>query len=218
MISNSIYHFANREEAAHELAEELRQYQSTYSVILAIPRGGVPIGCVLAKDLNLSLDIVLSKKIGHPDNPEYAIGSITMQGILLAPTDVPTEYISRETKRIRELLSMRYTMYMGNKKPVPLTGRNVIIVDDGIATGNTILSTIDLVRKHQPAKIIVATPVAAPDSLDIVSEQADEIVCLLAPQHFFAVGQFYEEFHQLTDDEVIQLLHEANSLPNTAQQ
>lgn len=213
MISDNIYRFTSREAAAHELAEQLEEYRGTDSVVLAIPRGGVSIGYIVAGDLDLPLDIVLSKKIGHPNNPEYAIGSVTMQGILLDTSDVSDEYISKETHRIWELLDTRYRMYMGNRKPVSLTGRHVIIVDDGIATGNTVLSTIAVVHKRQPASIIVATPVAAPDSLEVISEQADEIVCLLAPRDFFAVGQFYKEFHQLTDDEVIKMLNESNNQP-----
>ena len=213
IIFNGITRFRNRGEAARELAERLQHYKGTNSVVLAIPRGGVAIGCVVARELGLPLDIVLSKKIGHPDNPEYAIGSVTLQGMLLGTANVPTEYIIEETKRIRELLHKRYSMYMGNKQPISLAGKNVILVDDGIATGNTLLSTIDAIREQGPAGIVVGVPVASPDALESVEEKADETVCLLAPGYFFAVGQFYEEFHQLTDTEVIRLLDDAADTP-----
>lgn len=201
--------FEDREDAAYELAGELMEYSNTNGVILAIPRGGVPVGYVLSRELGLPLDISLSKKIGHPENPEYAIGSVSLQGVILNSNNVPMEYIVEETKKVRDLLTKRYALYMGNRRPQSLSGKTVIIVDDGVATGSTVLATIAAVRENSPKEIVVAVPVASPEALEAIEEQADRTVCLEAPEHFSAVGQFYRNFAQLDDDEVIYLLHDA---------
>lgn len=206
VLFERISRFGNRSEAAYELADALRHYRYSNALVLAIPRGGVPIGAVIARELNLPLDIVLSKKIGHPNNPEYAIGSVSLHGLRLHRSDVPIEYIMEEAARLRTLLRKRYTMYRGSRQPVDVRDRIVIIVDDGVATGSTILATIDALRENHPQRIVVAVPVAAPEALAAVKAKADETVCLLMPEHFYAVGQFYDEFPQVDDEEVIRLL------------
>ena len=201
--------FKDRFDAGKQLAKALQQYKNRDGVVLAVPRGGVEIGYVLAKELDLPLEVVLSKKIGHPHQPEFAIGAVSLESrIVNERSDVSEEYLEKETSRLRQLLRERYKSYYGDRQPLSLEDKIVIIVDDGIATGNTLLSTVELVRHHRPRWVVVAIPVAPPDSLRHI-EQAkgvDEVVCLLAPRDFYAVGQFYENFEQVEDEEVVRLL------------
>ena len=199
----------NRGTAARLLAERLEKYRGERGVVLAIPRGGVPVAAPIARYLGMPLEVTLSKKIGHPANPEFAIGSVSLDTMQVDErADVPQAYIAAEVARIREGLRQKYSLYMGNRKHVPLRDQVVILVDDGVATGKTLLSTIELVKKEQPRKIVVAVPVAPPSAYDTVSSLVDEVVCLLVPIGFQAVGQFYEEFSQVSDEQVIELLQE----------
>ena len=203
--------FKDRTEAAQLLAQRLKKYKRD-GVVVALPRGGVPLGYIIAQDLGLPLDIILSKKIGYPFNKEFAIGSVSLQGRIINE-DIPVtkEYIEEETARIRKSLKEKYKLYMGDKAPVNLKNKNVIVVDDGIATGNTILATIELIKKSNPEKIIVAVPVAPPDSIEKIREEVDEVVCLSTPEFFIGVSQFYENFEQVNDEKVIQLLRKSNN-------
>ena len=200
--------FKNRIDAATQLAAKLSKYKNTSTIILAIPRGGVPIGYHIAKELKLPLEIVLSKKIGYPSNPEYAIGSVSLQGVLINDTiiGIPKDYIEKESKKILHDLEVKFKRYMGNRAPMNLEGKNIIIVDDGIATGNTIKATILAVKKNKPKKIIVAVPVAPYNTANKLSEITDEFISLYIPKEFYGVGQFYDDFSQVSDDEVIELL------------
>jgi putative phosphoribosyl transferase len=203
--------FKDRFDAGRQLAKKLRHYKNRDGVILAVPRGGVEVGYVVAKELCLPLEVVLSKKIGHPINAEFAIGSVSLEGLVFSKRpDVSDDYINKEVVRLRQLLRERYKKYCGDRKPTSLEGKIVIIVDDGIATGNTLLSTVELVRKYHPERVMVAIPVAPQDSLNNVclADGVDEVVCLLTPNNFYAVGQFYENFDQVEDDEVTRLLQE----------
>jgi predicted phosphoribosyltransferase len=205
--------FKDRYDAAMELALKLEKYKSNDGIVLAIPRGGVPIGYVIAKDLGFPLEIVLSKKIGHPSNPEYAIGSVSLDGLVIndSVSDVSEEYIYRTAGKILQDLKTKFKYYVGDQEPTNLKDKTVIIADDGIATGSTIIATIQSVRKMNPKKIIVAAPVASPPSISKIKSIADEIVVLLTPQNFMGVGQFYHDFSQVEDEEVILLLKEANA-------
>ena len=199
----------NRKAAARLLAERLEKYRGERGVVLAIPRGGVPVAAPIAQYLGMPLEVTLSKKIGHPANPEFAIGSVSLDSVQVDErADVPQEYIAAEVNRIREGLRQKYSLYMGNRKHVHLRDLVVILVDDGIATGKTLLATIELVKKELPRKIVVAVPVASPSAYDTISSLVDEVVCLLVPVSFQAVGQFYEEFSQVSDELVIKLLQE----------
>ena len=199
----------NRESAAQELAQRLQKYKGEDGVVLAIPRGGVPVAAPIAKSLGMPLEVTLTKKIGHPANPEFAIGSVSLKSMAVDDrAEVPDEYVQREVERIRESLKEKYKLFMGNRQHVPLQGKTVIIVDDGIATGKTLEATVKLVKTEQPAKIVIAVPVAPPESIPRFESMVDEVVCLLTPPYFQAVGQFYEEFYQTSDDEVIQLMQE----------
>lgn len=200
----------NRIEAGKLLSEKLKKYQDSNTIILAVPRGGVPIGCIIAQNLHLPLDIILSKKIGHPYNKEFAIGAVSVDSMIIDNRQiVPKDYIEEEIGRLREGMQEKYQLYMGDQKPLDIKDKNIILVDDGIATGNTLLASITMLQKKNPAKIIVAVPVLPADAIPSFEQSIDELVYLMAPQNFNAVGEFYEQFFQVEDDEVIQLLHEA---------
>ena len=198
----------DRIEAGLLLSEKLKKYQNSNSVVLAVPRGGVPVAAIIAKSLHLPLDIVLSKKIGHPYNKEFAIGAVSMDSMVIDEhPDVSKAYIETEIARLRKLMQEKYEIYMGNRTPLEIKGKNVIIVDDGIATGNTLLVSINMLRKRNPAKIIVAVPVIPFDTVPIFKKNTDEFVYLIASKYFMGVGGFYEDFNQVEDAEVIQLLN-----------
>lgn len=197
----------DRVEAGLLLAEKLKKYQDSDSVVLAIPRGGVPVASIIAKTLHLPLDIVLSKKIGHPFNKEFAIGAVSMDSVILDEhPDIPKEYIEKEMVKLRNSMQEKYEIYMGNREPLDIKGKNIIVVDDGIATGNTLLVSINMLRKKNPAKIIVAVPVIPFDTVSVIKKNTDEFVYLIASKYFTGVGGFFEDFNQVEDDEVIKLL------------
>ena len=199
--------FKDRLEAARLLAKKLENYKNQDGVVLAVPRGGVPIGYLIANHLNFPLEVILTKKIGHPVNKEFAIGSVSMEGrILNEEIKVSKDYIENETLRIREDLKRKYKLFMGDHKPIPLKDKIVIVVDDGIATGNTVLATIDIIRKSHPKKLIVAVPVLPFSRIKEISRQVDELVYIMAPHDFYGVGEFYENFEQVKDEEVMDLL------------
>jgi predicted phosphoribosyltransferase len=185
--------------------------------VLAVPRGGVPLGYYIARNFNFPLEIILTKKIGHPYNPEYAIGAVSLDNeeIDYHP-GVSREYIVQEIERIRASLKERYALFMGKRKPVDLNNRIVIIVDDGIATGHTVMAAIKMLRTKKPKKIVVAVPVAPKSTVGKIQKMADEVHCLHAPEEFWGVGQFYDDFSEVTDDEVIQMLKQANGLSEAA--
>lgn len=208
--------FTDRFSAAKELTKKLQKYKGDQNtIILAIPRGGLQTGYILAKELNLPLDIVLTKKIGYPGHREYAIGAVSLKSYIVDDSMVKTgrvsqEYIEGEVVVIRKLLEERYRKYRGEKKPCTVRGKTVIITDDGVATGRTILAAIELLRDDEPEKIVVAVPVGPPDTLDHLRMKADEVACVLVPKMFYSIGQFYSDFTQVEDDEAIRMLEEAN--------
>lgn len=208
--------FNNRTEAGLLLAEKLKNYSNTKDVIVVtIPRGGLPLGYTVATQLHAPLEIVLSKKIGHPANKEYAIGAVTLNDrILSINSDTISEaYLIEETKKIRQLLKQRQDNYYGTKTARSLKNKIVILVDDGVATGHTLISCIKLIKKQKPSKIIVALPVGPASVIKKIDDMpdVDQTICLLTPYDFYAVGQFYKEFNQVDDKEVIRLLKEANN-------
>lgn len=201
----------DRKEAGMLLSQKLEKYQGSDAIILAVPRGGVPIGYEIAKNLHLPLDIILSKKIGHPLNKEFAIGAVSLDSYFIDEhPEINKEYIEREIKIIRESLQDKYNLYMGNRKPADVKGKIVIVVDDGIATGNTLLASIAMLRKRKPQKIVVAVPVVPYDTVSIFQQKTDEFIYLIASKDFRGVGGFYEDFDQVNDDEVIRMLGVAN--------
>lgn len=206
--------FHDRRDAAVRLVRELQRYRNLPdALILAVPRGGLPIGRVLASELNLRLDVILTKKIGHPYNPEFAIGAAGLTGEMLDEELVRREgismrYVDNELVRIREGLRARYLLYRGNEKPASVAGKTVILTDDGAATGRTLAVAIDLLRREGAAKIVIALPVAPPDAVALLESRADEVVCLEVPESFMAISEFYEDFSQVDDEEAALILRE----------
>lgn len=206
--------FADRHEAGRLLADRLLRFKEARPVVLALPRGGVPVGFEIARALAAPLDLVLVRKLGAPGQPELAIGALALgeeaefvtDPELLAALDVPPAAL--EAIKARELreIERRRTLYLGERKPVPVAGRTAILVDDGIATGATMRAALAATRKRKPARLVLAVPVAPPDTIARLSAEADEIVCLAEPRSFLAVGQFYRTFAQLEDREVLDLL------------
>lgn len=207
--------FKNRLEAARLLSKELTSYKGKNAVVIAVPRGGLPIGKVLAQELDLPLEVVLIKKIGHPSNKEYAIGAVSLTNIILdeQAAEIPMNYIKEETNRLRTMLNKRHKQYYSNRKPRIIKDKVAIIVDDGIATGNTILATAKLISEESPSKIIVAVPVAPSSSILYLTSSLfiDEVICLEKPSNFHSVGEFYENFDQVTDEEAIELFEMNNN-------
>jgi predicted phosphoribosyltransferase len=203
--------FKNRYDAAMQLIPLLEKYKGKNGIVLAIPRGGVPIGYYIAKALGFYLDLALTKKIGHPLNKELAIGAVSLEDIVIDEEfKVSPSYIDQETDRIREGLREKYEQLMGDRQPADLKGKVVIIVDDGAATGATILASLEMVRRSHPVKLIVAVPVSSKEAAVRIREQADEFICPLIPENLVAVGLYYEDFSEVDDEDVIELLKETS--------
>jgi predicted phosphoribosyltransferase len=210
--------FIDRYDAAMQLARRLDEYKGEDGVVLAVPRGGVPIGYYLAKHLDLALDLLMTKKIGHPLDEEYAIGAVGLEDSVMENMsgELPAGYVEQETERIRQEMKDRYRQFMGDRQPVDIRGKVVIVVDDGIATGRTILATVKMLRNRQPRKLVVAVPVASREAASRISREVDEFICLYTPDPFYAIGLFYQDFSQVDDVEVIRLLKELNARGHAA--
>ncbi|QQG45626.1 MAG: endolytic transglycosylase MltG [Candidatus Sungiibacteriota bacterium] len=203
--------FKNRKEAGEKLAEALLGFKNAKNtLVLALPRGGVVVGYEISQALNLPLDIVVPRKIGAPSDPEYAIGAITESGEGIFNTrelaGIDQDWFKKEVEKEKKEAERRLKLYRGNRPYSQLLGKIVIIVDDGVATGYTMRAALKSVRGQKPQKIIVAVPHGAKDSLEQLRKEADEVISLIEPEWYGAVGMFYEEFPQTTDKEVIQLL------------
>ena len=211
-------YFIDRYDAAMQLARHLKRYRKEEGVILAVPRGGVPIGYYLARYLDFSLDLLMTKKLGHPDNEEYAVGAVGLEDSIIehAADGLPEGYIEQETTRIRQLLAEQYKKFMGEKKPADIRGKTVIVVDDGVATGRTILVTLRMLRNKQPGKLVVAVPVASREAAERIRQEVDDFICLYAPSPFFGVGRFYRDFSQVEDKEIMKLLKDLNARGHAA--
>jgi len=205
-------HFKDREDAAEKLAKQLLDYRNKSPVVLAIPRGGVVVAYEVAKELNAPLDLIIPRKIGAPSDPELAIGAVTEDGTtiinqqLVTILGVSTEYVELEKKRQIQEIKRRVSLYRGDAVPQSLEGKTVIIVDDGIATGFTMKAAIHSVRKQKPSSIVVAVPVGPPDTVEEMKKEVDKVICLITHEPFFAIGQFYSDFGQVSDEKVIQLM------------
>jgi predicted phosphoribosyltransferase len=202
--------FKDRQDAGKKLAEALKKYKNaSETIILALPRGGVVVGFEIAKALNLPLDIMVSRKIGAPGNPEYAIGAITETGDAILNENeikyIDKEWLKEEIKKEKKEAQRRFMIYRAGSS-LQIKNTTVILVDDGLATGYTMRAAITSIRNRKPAKIIVAIPHGAKDSIEIIRNKADEVVVLCKPIIYWAVGNYYKEFSQTSDEEVIKLL------------
>ena len=206
--------FDDRVDSGKRLASALRNFSGKKGIVLAIPRGGVVVGYVIAKTLNLPLDVIIPRKIGAPDNPELAIGAVAEDGTaildqpLIKYLGVSQEYVIEETERQKQEIKRRFKLYRQNTSYPDLKGLDVIVVDDGIATGSTMKAALASVKNRGAASITVAVPVGPPSTIEELEKMADRVVCIYTPEFFQAIGEFYEDFNQTSDEEVISLLLE----------
>jgi putative phosphoribosyl transferase len=203
--------FADRREAGQRLAEMLVGLRGRRVVILGIPRGGVEVAAVLADALDAPLDVVIPRKVGAPGNPELGLGAVA-EGVkvlderLIRSLGVGEEYLRREITAQEEEIRRRSAAYRGDRPPVDLEGRSAVVVDDGVATGGTAAAALRWARTRGASRVILAVPVAPPEAIRRLNEEADEVCVLATPEPFFAVGQWYADFPQVSDEEVVQLL------------
>jgi putative phosphoribosyl transferase len=209
-------YFRDRIDAGKRLAAALTDFSSKDAVVLAIPRGGVVVGYEIAAALNLPLDVIIPHKLGAPDNPELAIGAVAedvsavLDKQLIAYLSVDNRYIEEEKQRQREEIERRLKVYRQGMTLRELKGKDVIVVDDGIATGSTMKAALLSVKNQGAKSITVAIPVGPPSTIDELKKLADRVICLSTPEFFQAIGQFYDDFSQTTDEEVIELLKKCN--------
>jgi putative phosphoribosyl transferase len=210
--------FKNRIDAAKQLAEALAEYRGKNPLVLAIPRGAVPMGAIIAEELGGEMDVVLVRKLRAPGNPEFAIGSVDESGwVYLADyakdVGADEDYLRHEVAAQLETMKRRRAQYTPVRPALDPAGRTVIIIDDGLATGSTMIAALHALRAKKPAELICAVPVAPPDTLEKIRGSADKVVCLSAPFDFRAVGQFYMDFQQVEDEEVVATLAAAGHRP-----
>jgi putative phosphoribosyl transferase len=204
--------FADRVDAGKRLTSALADFAGKNGIVLAIPRGGVVVGYEIAKALNLPLDVIIPRKIGAPNNPELAIGAMTEDGTIILDDRLVTymgvtqEYIKEESERQKHEIERRLKLYRQDTPYPSLKGLEVILVDDGIATGSTMKAALASVKNRGAGTVTVAVPVSPPSTIKELKKQADKVVCLYTPEYFSAIGEFYRDFTQTTDEEVIQLL------------
>jgi putative phosphoribosyl transferase len=215
--------FRDRQDAGRQLAARLMAFRSRDPVVLALPRGGVPIGAVVALALKAPLDLLLVRKIGAPWQRELAVAAvvdgqppdIVLDEETMAMTGVDRSYVEAEAKSELREIERRRSAYLRGRAPVPVDGATVIVVDDGIATGTTMRAALKALRRRNPARLVLAVPVAPSDTLALLQAEVDDIVCLAQPYPFHAIGLHYVDFHQVGDDEVLAALEAARPAAST---
>ncbi len=210
------YRFANRVEAGKELAKKLVRFsKDSLTTVLALPRGGVPVAHEVARVLRAPLDVFVVRKLGTPVDPELAMGAVASGGVrvlndqVIRMARVTKEAIEEVTKKERAEIARRESFYRGRARPLSLAGKTVILVDDGIATGSTMLAAVQAVRELKPAEVVVAVPVSSIEAYRSVESVADGVECVFVPENLLSVGQWYQDFRQTTDEEVRFLLEES---------
>jgi predicted phosphoribosyltransferase len=208
--------YRDRTEAGRLLAERLGAYADRPEVIvLALPRGGVPVGYEVARALHAPLDVFIVRKLGVPGHEELAMGAVATGGVrvlndqVVRGLGIPDSVIDAVASWELEELRRRERLYRGDRPPPDVRGKTVILVDDGLATGSTMLAAVRALRQQQPARIVVAVPIAAPDTCELLRAEVDDVVCAVTPEPFYAVGLWYRDFSQTTDEEVRELLAQA---------
>ena len=207
--------FTDRVDAGKRLASALKGFSGKNGIVLAIPRGGVVVGFEIARALKLPLDVIIPRKIGAPENPELAIGAVAEDGTaildnqLIKYLGVSKEYVEIETKRQKHEIGRRLKLYRQDSSYPNLKGLDVIVVDDGIATGSTMKAALASVKNRRASSVTVAVPVGPPSTIEELEKIADRVVCLYTPEYFQAIGEFYADFSQTPDEEVIMLLKES---------
>jgi predicted phosphoribosyltransferase len=206
--------FIDREDAARQLVELLRGWKLHDPLVLAIPRGGIIPGAALAQSLRADLDVVLSRKLRAPHQPELAIGAVAEDGRVYLDRDIQAatgasdDYLEAERRHQLEEIARRRRLFRAVRPAAPMRGRSIIVTDDGIATGSTMLAALDTINAQHAREVIVAVPVAPPDRLELVCERCDRLVYLLAPPDFVAVGQYYRSFDTVEDADVVRILRD----------
>jgi predicted phosphoribosyltransferase len=207
--------FADRADAGAGVADRLAAYRNRHALVLGVPRGGVPVAAVVARALDAELDIVVARKLGAPISAELAIGAVTADGgrylndAMIRELGIPASYVDAATKREMAEAARRESRFRGDAPPGELAGRTVILVDDGLATGATMIAAARSVRGRAPGRLVVAVPVGSAQACAQLRREADEVVCLSAPEPFWAVGIYYRDFGQTEDEEVERLLRES---------
>ena len=214
MARNRSPPFENRRAAGRQLAEALRERDVAVDIVLAIPRGGLPVARPIADALGAPLDIAVAKKIGAPNNPEFAIGAVAADGSVWLNTDVierreiPREYVASTRAEMAEAARQKAKRYRDSESSPALTGKRVCLVDDGVATGATVRACIEQIRQADPERLVLAVPVGSPSAISDLEALVDELVCLAVPSDFRAVGQYYEQFDQVSDEAAMSYLAE----------
>jgi predicted phosphoribosyltransferase len=205
--------YRDRSDGALKVVEQLKERPFCDPLVLAIPRGGVATGAVIAEKLGAELDVVLSRKLRAPDQPELALGAVAEGGEVYLNSygrelgQQLGAYLEREKQHQLAEIKRRKALFRAVRPAAQMAGRSVIVADDGIATGSTMISALQTAKLQSPHELIVAVPVASPDRLEEVRRWCDDVVCPLTPSYFWAIGQFYEDFRQIEDDEAVELLH-----------
>ena len=213
--------FSDRREAGRKLAEELTRYAGTNALVLALPRGGVETGYEVAVALEAELDVIVTRKLGAPGNPEFGFGAIGPGNVRVLNEEtvrrlrLSEEQIEEVAEREGRELQRRLEEYRGERDLPEIEGRTVIVVDDGMATGGTALAGVQTVRAQDPDKLVLAVPVAPPDTVEKLRNEVDELICLHTPRAFMAVGQWYQRFDQTSDEQVVDLLEKAQESPKS---